>query len=297
MRMHADQRAIEPAQVVALVSDQAPRLRGEPVVPLPGSGTVNAIFRIGRVATARFPLRPRPADVLRAELEREASASAEFVLASPFAAPEPILLGEPGHGYPLPWVLQTWLDGHPPTPTSAADSTILAADLARLIDRLRGWNTGGRVFDGDNRGGRLVDHDDWMAECIVRSEGLFDTNVLRRLWAGFRRLPRAEPDVMCHTDLIPGNLLVTDGRLSGVLDTGGFRAADPALDLVCAWHLFEGDARAVLRTSLGCSDLQWERGRAWAFEQAVGAYWYYLNTNPAMAAMGRTTLERLAASA
>ena len=145
--MHADQRAIDGAQVVALVADQVPRLRGEPVVPLPGSGTVNAVFRIGQVATARFPLRPSPAGELRAELEREASAAAEFVLASPFPAPEPILVGEPGHGYPLPWTLQTWLDGDPPSPTSAADSTMLAADLARLIDRLRDWSTAGRVFD------------------------------------------------------------------------------------------------------------------------------------------------------
>jgi hypothetical protein len=51
-----------------------------------------------------------------------------------------------------------------------------------------------------------------------------------------------------------------------------------------------------LRRSLDCSELQWQRGRAWAFEQAAGAYWYYVDTNPTMAAMGRTTLERLAAS-
>ena len=39
------------------------------------------------------------------------------------------------------------------------------------------------------------------------------------------------------------------------------------------------------------------RGKAWAFEQAIGAYWYYRDTNPAMAAMGRTTLERLVGGA
>jgi len=54
--------------------------------------------------------------------------------------------------------------------------------------------------------------------------------------------------------------------------------------------------REVLRTTLGSGDVQWQRGRAWAFEQAMGAYWYYRDTNPAMGAMGRTTLERLIAT-
>jgi aminoglycoside phosphotransferase (APT) family kinase protein len=98
---------------------------------------------------------------------------------------------------------------------------------------------------------------------------------------------------MCHGDLIPSNLLVADGRLVGVLDTGGFQAADPALDLVVAWHLLGDGPREQLRRDLGCPDLQWERGRAWAFQQAAGALWYYQHTNPSMADMGRTTLERV----
>ncbi len=100
---------------------------------------------------------------------------------------------------------------------------------------------------------------------------------------------------MCHTDLTPSNILVVGGRLVGVLDTGGFQPADPALDLVGAWHLLDHQRRELLRRELECSDLQWERGRAWAFEQAAGAYWYYQHTNPEMAEMGKTTLERLMA--
>ena len=79
----------------------------------------------------------------------------------------------------------------------------------------------------------------------------------------------------------------------GVLDTGDFRAADPALDLVAGWHLLADGPRSALRTALGCTDLQWERGKAWAFVQAVGLVWYYTSTNPTMALLGRTTLARL----
>jgi aminoglycoside phosphotransferase (APT) family kinase protein len=44
---------------------------------------------------------------------------------------------------------------------------------------------------------------------------------LRRIWAAMRRLPRgAGGDVMSHGDLIPGNVLVSGGRLAGILDVG-----------------------------------------------------------------------------
>jgi hypothetical protein len=49
----------------------------------------------------------------------------------------------------------------------------------------------------------------------------------------------------------------------------------------------------VFRDQLGTDDLAWERGRAWAFEQAMGLVWYYATSNPTMSALGRRTLQRL----
>jgi hypothetical protein len=51
----------------------------------------------------------------------------------------------------------------------------------------------------------------------------------------------------------------------------------------------------VLREVLRCDELEWQRGKAWAFEQAMGAVWYYAQSNPAMSRMGRQTLERVLA--
>jgi len=101
--VHEDQIAVSEDQVAALVADQLPDLVGLGVVRVHGSGTVNAIFRIGDVVTARFPLRIDDPDRCRERLRREMTASAEFVLASPVPAPAPLHLGRPGHGYPLPW--------------------------------------------------------------------------------------------------------------------------------------------------------------------------------------------------
>ncbi len=291
--MHVNEVTISVEQVTALVADHSPELAGLPVVPVHGSGTVNAIFRIGETVTARFPLRPNdPVSVLQ-RLRQEAEAAREFRAVCRVPAPRPLNIGRPGHGYPMPWSTQTWVGGLVATPTSDADSTSLADDLVQLIGDLRVVDPRGRRFCGSGRGGTLTDHDAWVAECIQRSEDLVDTGAMRAAWARFRQLPMLASDGMCHGDLIPSNVLVEGGRLSGVLDTGGFAAADPALDLVAGWHLLADGQRERFRVGLRCSDLEWERGKAWAFQQAAGAYWYYRDTNPAMADMGRTTLSRI----
>ncbi|MGN9809948.1 phosphotransferase [Micromonospora sp. BQ11] len=93
--------------------------------------------------------------------------------------------------------------------------------------------------------GASPDHDEWLETCFRQSEDLLDVPLLRRIWAELRTLPEVDEDAMCHRDLIPPNVLVEDGRLVGVLDGGGFGPADPALDLVAAWHLL--DPRTIQR--------------------------------------------------
>jgi aminoglycoside phosphotransferase (APT) family kinase protein len=89
------------------------------------------------------------------------------------------------------------------------------------------------------------------------------------------------------------NLLVEDERLTGILDGGGFGPADPALDLVSAWHLLDSGMRERLREGLGVDTIEWWRGAAWAFQQAMGLVWYYRESNTGMSALGRSTLRRL----
>ena len=98
---------------------------------------------------------------------------------------------------------------------------------------------------------------------------------------------------MSHKDLIPANILVQGERLIGVLDGGSFGPADPSLDLVVAWHLLDRQRRSVFRDTIQADELEWKRGAAWAFQQAMGLVWYYRITNPTMNALGRSTILRL----
>jgi aminoglycoside phosphotransferase (APT) family kinase protein len=293
MAMHEDQLEVVESTVRRLVDEQFPRWKELTVRELPTAGTVNAIFRIGDDLAARFPLRAADPSRARAWLMAETAAARELADASTVPTPEPVAIGEPGHGYPLPWSVQTWLAGRVATVDDPAGSTVFAQDLAALIASLRATDTRGRRFEGEGRGGHLPDHDEWMEICFGESEGFLEVPRLRKMWDELRTLPKVDSDVMCHGDLTPSNILVRDGRLVGVLDGGGFAAADPALDLVAAWHLLDGVQRQVLRDALGCGDVQWRRGMAWAFQQSMGLVWYYAGSNPTMSRWGRRTLDRL----
>ena len=293
--MHANQLTVPLQTVRNLVDEQFPAWRELPIREVVSHGTVNALFRIGGRLLARFPLEPGDVASARRWLQSEAQAARELLGRTRFPTPEPVALGEPGAGYPLPWSVQTWLPGTVATDEDPGESVAFAHDLAEFIHGVRAIDTRGRAFRGSGRGGDLRSHDAWMETCFERSEHLLDVPRLRRAWAVMRVLPRTARDVMTHGDLIPGNVLVSAGRLAGVIDVGGMGPADPALDLVGAWHLLEAGPRQVLRDDLECGDLEWERGKAWAFEQSMGAVWYYVESNPAMSLMGRRTLHRIMA--
>jgi aminoglycoside phosphotransferase (APT) family kinase protein len=297
VKMHASQLTISPETVRDLVDAQFPEWRGLPIRAIASPGTVNAIFRIGSALAARLPLQSGDAEAARQELEAEAAAARELAGRTRFATPEPVAIGEPGPGFPLPWSVQTWLPGTTANDEDPGQSVAFAHDLAEFIRGVRTLGTHGRTFSGEGRGGDLLRHDAYVQSCFERSAGLLDVPLLRGLWSELRGLPRTAGDVMNHKDLIPGNVLVAGGRLAGVLDVGGLGPADPALDLVAGWHLLDTGPRQVLRAGMRSDDLEWERGKAWAFQQALGLVWYYAETNPAMSRLGRRTLERIVTAA
>jgi aminoglycoside phosphotransferase (APT) family kinase protein len=290
--MHADQLTVTVDTVRSLVDHQFPQWRGLPVRSVASHGTVNALFRVGERVVARLPLVRQDPVTARRRVQAEARAARELLGRTRFRTPEPLGLGEPTVSYPSPWSVQTWLPGAVATDLTA--SADFARDLAEFIRDVRAIETGGRTFDGGGRGGDLRTHDAWMATCLANSEGLLPVGRLRRLWVELRDLPRGPaPDVLNHGDLIPANLLVAGGRLTGVIDVGGLGPADPALDRVAAWHLLDPGPRQLLRAALDCDELEWARGAAWAFEQAMGLAWYYVDSNPAMSRLGRRTLQRI----
>ena len=295
LMMHDDEIAISDEIASELIRRQFPKWGERPIRRIQSGGTVNAIFRIGDDLAARFPLRPADPDETRQLLVDEARASEEFARHSTVSSPIPVAIGDPGPRYPLPWSVQTWLSGTVASEADLSESIPFARDLAQLVATLRKVDTGGRKFDRGWRGGELRDHDEWVQFCFQKSGHLLDVNRLRALWDYYRDLPRTSADAMTHGDLIPMNVLVNGDRLVGVLDCGGFGPADPSLDVIAGWHMLNDGPRAVFRAELQCDELEWERSKAWALEQSLGAVWYYEESNSAMNGMGRHTIDRIIA--
>lgn len=293
--MHDDDLPLDENTAATIIREQFDS--GVPkVTALHTAATTNHIFRVGANLLARFPRQRADAVDAAGALAREQKAMDEFADACPFPAPRIVFVGRPSAQHPMPWSVQTWVAGEVMTPVSAASSGEVAHDLATLVTALRGTDTRGRRFAGGGRGGDLRAHDEWVAHCLAQSESLLPTRRLADLWAELRTTPRAEPDVMAHKDLIPFNLLTSatqGGGLAGVIDTGGFGPADPALDLVAGWHVLDAGSRARFRDAIGSGEHEWRRGMGWALQQALGLVWYYEKSNPTMSALGRTTIGRI----
>src|SRR5262245_34353089 len=150
--MHVGQLTVSARTVSELVDDQFPAWRGLPVRDIGSRGTVNALFRIGDQLVARFPLEPGDVAPTRRWLESEAEAARVLLGRTRFRTPEPVALGEPGAGYPLPWSVQTWVPGTVAMDDDPGESVAFARDLADFIRAVRPIDTRGLSFHGNGRG-------------------------------------------------------------------------------------------------------------------------------------------------
>jgi aminoglycoside phosphotransferase (APT) family kinase protein len=261
-KMHADELDIDEELVGRLLGDQFPEWAELPIRRVEPWGTVNAIFRLGDELAVRLP-RQESATVD----EREYTWPPLLAPDLPFEVPLTVARGEPGAGYPLRWTVVTWLHGETPI-----GSMLTADELALLVGSLQRIELPGGPEPGANRGKPLAARDVGVREALERVEapGALD------LW----ELARATPEwpkarVWLHGDLDARNVLVRDGRLTGVIDWGNVGVGDPAVDLMAAWKLLDLRERERFRGLLEVDDDTWLRAQGWAVSQALFALRYY----------------------
>lgn len=142
--MHSGQLTVTTSTVRELVDEQFPAWQSLRIEAVASQGTVNAIFRIGDQLAARFPLQGSDAGAVLRSLESEASAARELLGRTRLATPQPVALGAPGVGYPLPWSVQTWIHGVVATDDDPGESMAFAQDLAEFVAGVRTIDTRGR---------------------------------------------------------------------------------------------------------------------------------------------------------
>lgn len=283
MRLHDDEFVSTPALVRRLVAAQQPRWAGLTVRPGPQGGTDHHLFRLGDDLLVRMPKIAWAQDHALADARWLPHLAAHLRV----EIPAPLAVGEPGEGFPYRWSVVPWLEGEPPaTGALGADAT---RDLGEVVAALRAVPTdGGPVKEGTSRGVPLSRLDDDVRAAITAAGNRIDGPAVTKVWEQALDARPAAEQTWLHGDLLPGNLLVRGGRLTGVIDWGAMGVGDPAADLVPAWGLplaaaERADFRATATAGLADPDDAWQRGRGWMLVQAVIALPYYWDRWPAFA--------------
>jgi aminoglycoside phosphotransferase (APT) family kinase protein len=303
-----------------LLAAQHPDLAGLPVGPL-ASGWDNTLFLLGDALVARLPRRALGASLVANEQRWLPSLATRL----PLPVPVPVRTGVPGEGYPWPWSVVSFLPGVPASEGPPFDPRLAARDLGGFFGALHvpappdapanpyrgvplkrraatfeqnlatldfaapdfaapdfaapdGAVSGGAVSGGAVSGGRAV-------RDLVLAE--WETALAVPPWDG--------PPVWVHGDPHPANILIRDGRVSGVLDFGDVTAGDPAADLSLAWMLLPAACHGDFRAAYGAAghgvltDAVWARGRGWAVNLAI-VFLAWSADNPRMHEVGRRTL-------
>jgi aminoglycoside phosphotransferase (APT) family kinase protein len=287
-RLHADQIDTSVSLVQRLVEEQFPQWADLTVQRVEAFGTDHHLYRLGDDLVARLPIIGWAVDQARSD-ERWLPVLAPHL---PVALPVPLAVGEPGHGYPFPWAVVPWIPGT--TPDEGTDRVALARDLAGFVRALHAVDASdGPPKTGTSRGTPLAGLDDGVRSTLAASVTLADiADRVLAVWEEAVAAPAYDgPPVWIHGDLMTGNLLVQDGRLSAVIDWGGLGTGDPAPDLCPAYWLFDGAIRAEYVAAVGYDDATLRRARGWIIAPAVTGVDYYAETFPAMARTARASVE------
>ena len=289
-KMHVGEVDTDASLVRRLLAAQFPQWADLPMEPVASAGTDNALYRLGDDMAVRLPRIHWAAGV-----DKEHEWLPKLAPFLPLAIPVPLAKGNPGEGYPWQWSVYRWLEGENATIEQIVDLSQAATDLAHFIVALQQIDpTGGPPA---RRGVPLATRDQPTREAIAALHGTLDANIVTAAWNVALEAPAWQgPPVWVHGDLLPGNLLVKQGRLSAVIDFAGLGVGDPACDLMIAWNLFTAETRDLFHAALAVDDATWARGRGWALSQALIFIPYYLDTNPVGVAIARRTINEVLAN-
>jgi aminoglycoside phosphotransferase (APT) family kinase protein len=281
--MHDGEIVADELMVRRLLRAQFPQWAELPLRLVKTAGTDHVIYRLGDGECVRLPR----IDWAVAQAQKEAAWLPRLAPQLPLEIPVPLAMGAPSDEYPWPWSIGPWIAGTDAHAAVPVDLVETAERLAQFIVSLRAIDAAGAPDSAQLglRGASLSTRDDATRRALAQLHGMVDTKRATALWNESLAAPQWRGSAAWHHgDLLPGNLILRDGRLVGVIDFGFLGAGDPACDLMCAWALFWGDSRDVLRRTVRVDDATWTRARGHALAQAAMYIPYYRSTNPVGAA-------------
>lgn len=287
-KLHDDEVTVTTALVRRLLVHSFPQWGQLPLKRMSSTGTDNAIFRLGGELGLRLPR----IGWAEHQIAKESEWLPRIAPQLPVEVPEPVAIGEPAAGYPYPWLVFRWLEGDDMQHLQSADFNQLARDVATFVIALESIDVTG-VPLGGRHGGRMRADDQTVRQCIHVLRDEIDSERALSIWeAALEAGPWSNSPVWVHGDLLPGNVIVREGRVVGIIDWSSAGAGDPACELMLAWAL-PPEARALYRSLLGFDEASWARAKGLVVEQAVNFITYYATSVPAGVALAGHRLNAL----
>jgi aminoglycoside phosphotransferase (APT) family kinase protein len=225
----------------------------------------------------------------------------------PIPIPEPHFIGEPSGEFPWPFFGAAFIPGVEAwevVPPSDTARLAVALELACFLRRLHDeeiYALAAEIPLDPNARTDMTQRVPKTRAALAQLEhlGLWQPPAsVTALLDEAERLPSSRRLAICHGDLHVRQLLVADGRLSGVIDWVDLCRSDPATDLSLVWNFLHPDQRTEFLATYGeVAPDQLLRARILALNLcAVLAAYGHTERHPALAAECIAGLERAASN-
>jgi len=275
--------------VEELVYSQFPKFSKLPITPVVQGGHDNRTFHLGNKLTVRVPVNGTYASQIYKEAEWLPVLKKQLSL----AITSPVAKGKPAFGYPYHWSINNYIAGESLHRGKLTNLHQLAADLANFLAELQRVNVCNAPPAGTHsfyRGGDLgIYHIETEFTLSLLKEHL-PVNLLKAIWFEAMETKWNKPPVWLHGDFAPGNIILNNGRLAGVIDFGMMAVGDPACDLAIAWTFFDAPGSEVFLDRFRGDENTIKRAKGWALWKALITY---NDKDEKIASDARYTISRL----
>jgi aminoglycoside phosphotransferase (APT) family kinase protein len=275
---------VDPSLVRSLLQQQHPDLAH--LVPVQvAEGWDNFIFRLGDELAVRLPRRAASATLIEHEQRWLPELSARL----PVPVPVPVRVGARGPLFGWSWSVVRWLPGESLLHAARVDPITTGALLERFLRTLH-QPAPADAPRNPWRGVPLDARTTALHAHLQQLDGVVDRAAVLNLWDhALSTPPWSGPPLWLHGDLHPGNLLASDGHLSGVIDFGDLTCGDPATDLAVLWMLPPAMRWRVEARGSDEPEALMVRARAWALALGL-VYLAHSRGDVAMATLGQRTI-------
>lgn len=252
-----------------LVEHQFPQWSHLTIAPVAKGGHDNRTFHLGDDKTIRLP----SGEVYVAQIEKELQ-WLPFLgqyLSVPISTP--IVKGEPGENYPYVWSVNRYIEGDTLSIDNIDSFHQFADELAVFLKNLQSIDTKDGPVAGEHnfyRGGDLSIYHQETQDALSQLSECLPTKIVMDIWERALDSKWDKKAVWLHGDIAPGNILVANGHLCGVIDFGIMGVGDPACDYAMAWTFFDQESRKEFLKYMDQNTI--DRARGWALWKALITY-------------------------